>query len=41
VRKNRSVRFEFGGSTVLVDRCGLLVSFNTTVGGQTLNYQLT
>jgi len=30
---NRSVRFGFGGSTVLVDRCGLQVSFKTTAGG--------
>jgi len=37
---NRSVRFGFSGFTVLVARRGDQVSFNTTVGDQTLNYQL-
>ena len=33
-------RSGFGGLTVLVARSGNQVSFNTTVGDQTLNYQL-
>jgi hypothetical protein len=33
LRKNRSVRFDFGGSTVLVACRGDQVSFNTTVDG--------
>jgi hypothetical protein len=33
MRTNRSVRFGFGGSTVLVAYRGLQVSFYTTVGG--------
>jgi len=33
MRMNRSVRFGFGGSTVLVASSGDQVSFNTTVGG--------
>ena len=33
MRKNRSVSFGFGGSTVLVASSGDQVSFNTTVGG--------
>ena len=32
LRKNRSVRFDFGGLTVLVASSGDLVSFYTTVG---------
>ena len=32
MRKNRSVRFGFGGSTVLVGSRGDQVSFNTTDG---------
>jgi hypothetical protein len=32
LRKNRSVRFGFGGATVLVAGRGHQVSFNTTVG---------
>ena len=33
MRKNRSVRFDFGGATVQVVKCGLQVSCYTTVGG--------
>ena len=33
MRKNRSVRFGFGGLTVLVARSGYEVSFYTAVGG--------
>jgi phosphatidylserine decarboxylase len=33
LRKNRYVRFGFGGSTVLLGSSGDQVSFNTTVGG--------
>ena len=36
MRKNRSVRFGFGGSTVLSAWFGDQVSFNTTVGGGVL-----
>ena len=36
VRKNRSVRFGFGGLTVLLASSGDPVSFNTTVGGGVL-----
>jgi hypothetical protein len=32
MRTNRSVRFGFGGLTVLLARCGDQVSFYTTVG---------
>ena len=32
MRKHRSVRFVYGGSTVLVGSSGHQVSFNTTVG---------
>ena len=34
MRTNRSVRFGFGGSTVLVVSHGHTVSFNTTSGGR-------
>ena len=40
MRKNRYVRFGFGGATVLVACHGHQVSFNTTEDGQTVNYQL-
>jgi hypothetical protein len=40
MRRNCCVKFVFGGLTVLVARSGDQVSFNTTVGDQTLNYQL-
>jgi len=33
MRKNRSVRFSFGGSSVLLASRGHSVSFYTTVGG--------
>jgi hypothetical protein len=33
MRKNRSVRFGFGGATVLQGSSGDQVSFNTTVHG--------
>ena len=33
MRKNRRVRFGFGGSTVLLGSGGDQVSFNTTKGG--------
>ena len=36
LRKNRSVRFDFSGSTVLLASRGHSVSFNTTVGGDVL-----
>jgi len=36
MRKNRCVRFGFGGSTVLVGWRGQDVSFYTTVGGVVL-----
>ena len=32
MRRNCGGRFDFGGLTVLVARCGDQVSFNTTVG---------
>ena len=40
MRKNRSVRFGFGGSTVLVACRGDQVSFNTTVGDVLLKDKL-
>ena len=40
MRKNRSVRFGFGGSTVLVGSSGQEVSCYTTVGVVLLKYKL-